>query len=293
MRSGLPPSSRIQERSLEPLPDVVILHGIDDALASLMLTRLAQARERLSRIHPEFSQQVVQSIGGRAMGDWKWYTASREFIGLNESDPSNHRLSFGATDDVAGFTFTDRLAFHDRARDVGPAMSEGLVTAYELLDRFEACIRGTTVRQEQLRPRIARDDVVLLPRCEAAMRYRRSLETMLERYSVLHAQHGTIGGRARRVKLQPPSTIGHGELVNPMEGRSLLTREGLAMVTQGVPKALTMRMEGDQDFTLALPEIMHTQFEVPDPDPVMTMRIIAGLPEGSMSAKKLAPRHRR
>jgi len=278
---------------VDPLPDVVILKGIDAHLVDLMRMRIRQARERISRIDPTKNVENVVRDNHRVMCSWSWYTPSRESIHLAEKAEGCMRLSFGATSEIMNFAFLDQTVTRSRPDDVALDTRLGLEMVDALLERFDGCASLPLIRAEQTRQRIRITEADKQPVDPAGIDYRRSINELVRRYEMLHAQYGAAGLLPGRVRLTPPAPGRPGNLMGPHEKLSLLTADGRRLLSQGVVTALTLGTTSSQDFVLDVPGMEIDQIPTQPVDAVQALRKAAGMVTASRPETLLAPRLRR
>lgn len=267
------------------LPDIVVLKAMDHVDLGVIRTRIAQGRERFERLHAPFD--VVRS---NQRPEWSWYTRRREFIGVACQAAGGTRLSFGATSDLSFFSFTDRTLELPVVDDGGATAS---AYAQAMLDRFEEILDVPTVRQEQLRPIVTDPSVEPQPVPAAAAAYAAALDGMVDRFAAMVAQWGDPERLPKHVRVTPPTLMAPGDLVSPLEGRSVLTREGMKAVSHDVPRALHLACTQGSGYDLSHPENDASQHAVHRPDAMAVMRAITTLPSTPNGPRLLAPRLRR
>lgn len=289
------PSRPIPSRAplkVEPLPDVMVLRSMDVHMVQVMRTRIAQARERISRIDPSKNIENTTRQYDRVTFSLSWYTSCREGLSLAETKDNGLNLSFSATSEVMNFSFLDETVSGSKPKDVGIDTSRGLEMVHALLDRFEALASLPLIRMEQTRRRRG-SEADGQPLDPAGVRYRESLDRIVRRYEILHDQYGSRDAMPKRVRLTPPSPMRHADLIGPQERISILTAEGRRRISQDITTALTLRIIGDQQFAIADPEIDHDQIPLEPIDPIRTLREIGVISSAKRPEMLLAPRLRR
>lgn len=284
-----PPRSPLK---VEPLPDVVVLRSMDRHMVDLMRIRIAQARERISRIDSTKNVENAMRQHDRATFSLSWYTSCREGMTLTETQERGIRLSFSATSDTMNFAFLDETVAGSRPDHVGIDTSRGLEMVHGLLDRFENLASLPLIRMEQIR-RHRSSEADGQPVDPAGIGYRNSLDRIIRRYEILHDQYGSRETTPKRVRLTPPSPLKPADLIGPQERISILTAEGRRMLSRDVMTALTLRVTGDQEFGIADPEVDHDQIPLEPIDPIRAMREIGDIPSAKRPEMLLAPRLRR
>lgn len=273
-----------------PLPDLLVLRQMDEDDILLMRTRIRQGRERLPLLDARnVSYSEKRSAAGNMNVSWNWYTPQRAHCGLNQAD-DGWRLSFGATHEHRHFSFADDLLPRDAIERDAEA---GLDAALAMLERFDALLDVARIRKDGLDRSLSRaaPSPQTIPAKAAAQAA--AWKAVASRYAALATTWGADAVADLALKLDPPSPISPGRLVDLFGGHTVVTAEGLKVVMAGVPTVADLADEALSGYHLMdhgpIPHIEAPQA----PDPVSTLRLLSEIGVGDGGAKLLAPRLRR
>ncbi len=206
---------------MQELPDLLVLSDMDESDVAAARVRLHQARERLDVINPALST------------GFHWYDAHSQGAGLDRVRGGTI-VAIHGTVELSGFIFADlTMRFPDGLAALPPAC--GIAVARQLLDRVEALLSLPRVRIDQLNMSASDERAARYP---LARSYLSSLSLMVERYAAVYAQWGRSERRPDRLGIVPPSPGYDGDLVDTRTGRSVVSRQGAAVLSADVPRIL-------------------------------------------------------
>lgn len=272
------------------LPDLLVLRQMDEDDVGLMRSRIRQGRERLPRLDARaVSYTEKRSAAGNMNVSWNWYTPERAHCGLNQAD-DGWRLSFGATSELRHFSFADDLLPRDAVeRDAGA----GLDAAVAMLDRFDALLDVVRIRKEGLDRSLSRGAPSPEPIPPQAAEQAAAWQSVASRYAAMATTWGANAVADLALKLDPPSPISPGRLLDLFGGHSVVTPEGLKIVMAGIPTVADLA-DGAQTGYHLMEHDSVPHIEAPNaPDAVTTLRILSEIGADGNGAKLLAPRLRR
>lgn len=273
-----------------PLPDLLVLRQMDEDDVGLMRSRIRQGRERLPLLDARtVSYTEKRSAAGNMNVSWNWYTPQRAHCGFHQAD-DGWRLSFGATADLRHFSFADDLLPRDAVeRDAGA----GLDAALAMLDRFDALLDAARIRKDGLDRSLSRGAPSPEPVPPRAAAQADAWKSVASRYAAIATSWGADAVADLALKLDPPSPISPGRLVDLFGGHSVVTAEGLKVVMAGVPTVADLA-DGAQTGYHLMEHDPVPHIEAPHaPDPVSTLRLLSEIGVDGNGAKLLAPRLRR
>lgn len=272
------------------LPDLLVLRQMDEDDVSLMRTRIRQGRERLPLLDVgTLSYSEKRSAAGNMNVSWNWYTPERDHCGLNQAD-DGWRLSFGASSEKRHFSFADDLLPRDAVERNADA---GMDAALAMLERFDALLDVARIRKDGLDRSLSRaapSPRTIPPKAAAQAA---AWKAVASRYAALASTWGADAVADLALKLDPPSPISPGRLVDLFGGHSVVTAEGLKVVMAGVPTVADLA-DGTQSGYHLMEHDPVPHIEAPHaPDAVSTLRLLSEIGVGGNGAKLLAPRLRR